>query len=177
MARRFVLLLAGALALASTTPYAQARTHDLRLLPENVHWGYYDPAVKPVLRVGSGDTVRVEAMLARGLPRLYAAGVTDDEIPEALKVVERTISERGPGAHPLTGPIFVEGAEPGDALELKIVGFEFLHPYGVSGFIPGSGTLPEDFPYAKFRLVRFDTRTATAAFAPGVTLTLAPFWG
>src|SRR3954463_13719709 len=130
------LLLALAVTVLLATPAAmQSRTHDLRLLPENVHWGYYDPAVKPVLRVGSGDTVRVEAMLARGLPRLYAAGVKDAEIPEALKVVERTVSERGPGAHPLAGPIFVEGAEPGDVLELKIVSFEFLHPYGVSGFI------------------------------------------
>jgi acetamidase/formamidase/imidazolonepropionase-like amidohydrolase len=154
-----------------------ATVHDLKLLPENVHWGYYDAAVKPVLRIASGDTVRVEAMLARGLPRLYAAGVKDDEIPEALKAVERAVTERGPGAHPLAGPIFVEGAEPGDTLEVKIVGFEFLHPYGVSGFLPGSGTLPDDFPYAKFRLVRFDPRAATAAFAPGVTLKLAPFWG
>jgi acetamidase/formamidase len=157
---------------------AQAgRTHELKLLPENVHWGYYDAAVKPVLRIASGDTVRVEAMLARGLGRLRAAGVRDDEIPEALKVVERTVTERGPGAHPLAGPIFVEGAEPGDALELQIGGFEYLHPYGVSGFIPGSGTLPDDFPYAKFQLVRFDARAGTAAFAPGITLKLAPFWG
>jgi acetamidase/formamidase/imidazolonepropionase-like amidohydrolase len=151
--------------------------HDVKLLPQNVHWGYYDAALKPILRIASGDTVRVEAMLARGLPRLYAAGVKDDEIPEALKAVERAVTERGPGAHPLTGPIFVEGAEPGDALEVKILGFEFLHPYGVSGFIPGSGTLPDDFPYAKFRLVRFDPGAGTAAFAPGVTLKLSPFWG
>src|SRR3954464_15344497 len=123
MARRFVLLLAGALALASTTPYAQARPPAPRLLPQNVHWGYYDPSVKPVLHVASGDTVRVETMIARGLPRLRAAGVKEDEIPESLKVVERTITDRGPGAHPMTGPIFVDGAEPGDVLEVKIVSF------------------------------------------------------
>ena len=164
--------------LVATLVLAQApKTHELKLVPENVHWGYYDAAVKPVLRIASGDTVRVEAMLARGLPRLRAAGVKDDEIPEALKVVERTVTERGPGAHPLAGPIYVEGAAPGDALEVKIVAFEFLHPYGVSGFIPGSGTLPDDFPYASFRLVRFDPRAGTAAFAPGITLKLAPFWG
>ena len=123
--------------------------HELKLLPQNVHWGYYDPSVKPVLHIASGDTVRVETMIARGLPRLRAAGVKEDEIPESLKVVERTITERGPGAHPMTGPIFVDGAEPGDVLEVKLVGFEFLHPYGVSGFIPGSGTLPDEFPYVK----------------------------
>ena len=134
-----------------------ARTHDLRLLPGNVHWGYYDASIRPVLRIASGDTVRVETMVARGL--------------------QRAITDRGPGAHPLTGPIWVEGAEPGDVLEVKILGFEYLHPYGVSGFIPGSGTLPDDFPYTRFRLVRFNVREGTAVFAPGVTLRLAPFFG
>jgi acetamidase/formamidase len=173
-----LLLLASALVLASALTFAQAsRTHDLKLLPENVHWGYYDSTVKPVLRVASGDTIRVETMIARGLQRLRAAGVKEDEIPDALKVVERTVTERGPGAHPMTGPIWIEGAEPGDVLEVKIVGFEFLHPYGVSGFIPGGGTLPDEFPYVHFHLVRFDARAGTAAFAPGITLKLAPFFG
>ena len=110
-----VVALAGSL---STITVAQPRTHELKLLPQNVHWGYYDASVKPVLHVASGDTVRVETMIARGLPRLRAAGVKEDEIPESLKVIERTITERGPGAHPMTGPIFVDGAEPGDVLEV-----------------------------------------------------------
>jgi len=164
--------------LAIAAPNAQSgRTHDLRLLPENVHWGYYDASVRPVLRIASGDTVRVETMVARGVQRLRAAGVKEEEIPDSLKLVERTVTDRGPGAHPLTGPIWVESAEPGDVLEVKILGFEYLHPYGVSGFIPGSGTLPEDFPYTRFHLVRFNLRDGTAAFAPGVTLRLAPFFG
>src|SRR5262252_5917442 len=105
-----------------------ARTYDLKLLPENVHWGYYDAAVKPVLRVASGDTIRVETMVARGLQRLRAANVPAQEIPDSLKAVENTVKGRGPGAHPLTGPIWIEGAQPGDTLEVKIIGFEFLHP-------------------------------------------------
>ena len=164
--------------LAATVALSQSsRTHELKLLPENVHWGYYDATVRPVLRVASGDTIRVETMLARGLQRLRAAGAAEEEIPDALKVVERTVKERGPGAHPLTGPIWIEGAEPGDVLEVKILGFEFLHPYGVTGFIPDNGTLPTDFPYARFKLVRFDARAGTAEFVPGVTLRLAPFFG
>ncbi len=170
--------LCAVVALASTTIIGQApRTHELKLTPENVHWGYYDPSVKPVLRIASGDTVRVETMIARGLPRLRAAGVKEDEIPESLKLVERMVTERGAGAHPMTGPIFVEGAEPGDTLEVKILAIEFLHPYGVSGFIPGGGTLPDEFPYVGFHLVRFDPRAGTATFAPGITLKLAPFFG
>src|SRR3954471_6637586 len=129
MRNRMALLVGSALALASVRPIAQSRTHELRLTPENVHWGYYDPAVKPVLRIASGDTVRVETMIARGLPRLRAAGVKEEEIPDALKQVERLVTERGAGAHPMTGPIFVEGAEPGDTLAVKIIDFEFLHPY------------------------------------------------
>src|SRR5471032_3257014 len=109
-----------AIVLTSALAFAQARTHELKLLPQNVHWGYYDASVKPVLRIASGDTVRVETMIARGLQRLRAAGVKEEEIPEALKVVERTVTERGPGAHPMTGPIFVEGAAPGDAPSTKI---------------------------------------------------------
>src|SRR6266581_3222446 len=155
----------------------QSRTHELKLVPENVHWGYYDAKVTPVLRINPGDTVRVETMVARGIDRLKLAGVPDGEIPESLKAVERAVTDRGPGAHPMTGPIYVEGAQPGDSLEVKILGIEFLHPYGVSGFIPGSGTLPDEFPYVTFHLVRFDERAGTAAFAPGITLKLAPFFG
>jgi len=153
------------------------QTHELKLTPANVHWGYYDAAVKPVLRVASGDTIRVETMLARGVQRLRAAGVPDAEIPESLKAVENGVKERGPGAHPLTGPIWIEGAERGDSLEVKIQGFEFLHPYGVGGFVPNSGTLPEEFPYVGIKLVRFDPRSGLADFAPGIRLKLAPFFG
>jgi acetamidase/formamidase len=153
------------------------QTHELKLVPQNVHWGYYDASVKPVLRIASGDTVRVETMVARGIQRLIAAGVAESEIPDVLKVVERSVTDRGPGAHPLTGPIYVTGAEPGDVLEVKILAFEFLHPYGVSGFIPNSGTLSDDFPYARFKLVRVNPAAGTADFGHGVTLKLAPFFG
>src|SRR5262245_2640480 len=171
------IIVLGCVLVASVTFPQSPPVHELKLMPQNVHWGYYDAAVKPVLRVASGDTIRVETMVARGLPRMRAAGAAEDEIPESLKAVERTVTERGPGAHPMTGPIWVEGAEPGDVLEVRILGFEFLHPYGVTGFIPDSGTLPTDFPYTRFKLVRFDLRAGTAAFAPGITLRLAPFFG
>src|SRR5712691_6575726 len=150
---KILSLAGGVVALSSVLALAQARTHDLKLLPQNVHWGYYDASVKPVLRIASGDTVRVETMLAGGLERLKLAGVPDAEIPESLKRIENSVTDRGPGVHPLTGPIYVEGAEPGDVLEVRILGFEFLHPFGVTGFRPGAGTLPDEFPYARFRRI------------------------
>ena len=135
---------------------AQSKTHDLKLEPKNIHWGYYDAKLEPVLRIASGDTVRVETMVAGGLQRLRLAGVKEEEIPQALKVVEETVKERGPGAHPMTGPIYVEGAQPGDSLEVHINSFEFLHPYGVTAFAPGGGTLPDEFPYAGLKLIRIN---------------------
>jgi acetamidase/formamidase len=159
---------------ASSAPASQS--HELPLKPEHVHWGYYSAAVKPVLRIASGDTVRVETMVAGGLGRLRAAGVPDAEIPPALKAIEVAVTDRGAGVHPLSGPIWVRGAERGHVLEVKFLSFEFLHAYGVTGFIPNSGTLPDDFPYARFKLIRFD-RSRTAQVATGVTIPLAPFFG
>jgi acetamidase/formamidase len=156
---------------------ATAATHELKLTPANVHWGYYDARVKPVLRIASGDTVRIETMLAGGIERLKIAGVPDSEIPDSLKQVENAITDRGPGAHPLTGPIYIDGAEPGDVLELHIGAFEFLHPYGLAGFRPFAGTLPDEFPYAHFKKVPIDAKAGTATFGPNITLKLAPFWG
>lgn len=153
------------------------QAHELKLAPANVHWGYYDAGIKPVLAIASGDSVRVETMVARGLDRLRLAGVGESEIPDSLKAVEAAIKTRGPGAHPLTGPIYVTGSEPGDALEVHIGPISFLHPYGVIGFLPGGGTLPGDFPYAYLKLLRFDPAGRTIPFAPGISIPLAPFFG
>ena len=165
------------LVMLSSTVTLAAEMHELKLTPANVHWGYYDARLKPVLRISPGDTVRVETMVAGGLERLRLAGAPESEIPDSLKQVENAVTDRGPGAHPLTGPIYVDGAEPGDMLEVRIQRFEFLHPFGMTGFRPGSGTLPDEFPYARFKLIRIDERAGTAAFSPGVTLKLSPFWG
>jgi acetamidase/formamidase len=175
MNRLFPFALSGFLLAAVVS--ARAETHELKLTPANVHWGYYDARLKPVLKIASGDTVRVETMVAGGLERVRMAGVPESEIPDSLKRVEDSVTDRGPGAHPLTGPIYVEGAQPGDVVELKILGFEFLHPFGVTGFRPGSGTIPDDFPYARLKLIRIKPGAGTVEFRPGVTLKLAPFWG
>src|ERR1700724_1995377 len=115
-----IFLLVGAV--THTTSTQQPRTHDLALTPEHVHWGYFDSRVPPVLQIASGDRVRVETMIAGGLQRVRLAGVAESEIPNSLKAVELAVTERGPGAQPMTGPIFVEGAEPGDTLEVRILG-------------------------------------------------------
>lgn len=155
----------------------QGAVQEIRLTPANVHWGYYDAKLKPVARVASGGRVRVETMVAGGLQRLRLAGVADAEIPESLKLVEQNVTDRGPGVHPMTGPIFVDGAEPGDVLEVQIQSIDYLHAFGVNAFSPGGGVLPDEFPYAAFKLLRWPDGADRVVFAPGVTLPLAPFFG
>ena len=173
---RIIPLAVSAVILASGLPLS-SQVRELRLIPANVHWGYYDARLKPVLTIQSGETVRVETMLAGGLERVRLTGASESDIPASLKEVENAITDRGPGAHPLTGPIYVEGAEPGDVLEVRILGFEYLHNFGVSGFVPERGTLPDEFPYVRYKLIRFNVPAGTAEFRPGVTLPLAPFFG
>lgn len=169
------------LIVAVTLPFvagAQApRVHDLPVTPANIHWGFYDAKVRPVLTIASGDRVNVQTMIAGGLGRLRQLGVAEADIPAPLKVVEQAVTERGPGAHPMTGPIFVDGAEPGDTLEVRFLSIGYLHTFGLNAFAPGGGTIPDDFPYAKLKLLRWAPGATAVEFAPGITLPLAPFFG
>jgi acetamidase/formamidase len=136
-----------------------------------------DARQKPVLRIASGDTVRLETMPSGGVERLKQAGLSDAEVPDFLKELERSHPDGDAGGSGLTGPIYVEGAEPGDTLVIEFISFEFLHPFGWTGFRPTRGTLPDDFPYAHYKLTRFHPDTGMADFLPGISLKLAPFWG
>lgn len=173
-------LLGAVVALAASLPAdsaAQVRTHELPLTPANVHWGHYDPALPPVVTIRSGDRVRLEALVARGLERLRMAGVPEASFTAGERSVEAAVTERGPGAHPLTGPIRVEGAEPGDVLEIRILEVEPLTAWGVSGFLPGGGTLPDDFPYAALRRFELDAAAGVARMGAAATIPLRPFFG
>jgi acetamidase/formamidase len=77
----------------------------------------------------------------------------------------------------MTGPLYVEGAVPGDSLEVRIQNIEFLTPWGLTAFLPNGGTIPEDFPSDGLKLVHLNERAGTADFAPGISLKLAPFFG
>lgn len=163
--------------LLSGSGAGQSAVQDIPLTPTNVHWGYYDARLKPIATIASGGRFRVETMVAGGLQRLRLAGVAESEIPDALKQVETAIIERGPGAHPMTGPIAVEGAASGDTLEIRIQSIEYLHPFGVNAFAPGGGVLPDEFPYSTLKVLRWKPGADRVTFAPGVTLPLAPFFG
>jgi acetamidase/formamidase len=166
-------------ALLSTALAAGAapKTHRLEATPATVAYGYYWADAKPALHVDSGDIVDVDTLLTNTPAGLAKAGVPEDKIQSSLKAVvsEVTGERKGPGGHILTGPVYVEGAEPGDVLEVKILSIELPLDYGYNGC---SGYVPEncdkDVP---IKIVRLDRKRMTAEFFPGIVIPLKPFYG
>src|ERR1700704_1526862 len=118
-------------ALAAVTAAAGVRaqapkTHRLEATPATIAYGYYWSDAKPVLRIASGDIIDVDTLLTNSPTGLQRAGVPDNKIQSSLKAIvsEVTGDRRGPGGHILTGPVYVEGAQPGDVLEVKIVSID-----------------------------------------------------
>ena len=132
----------------TAAPFMEAQnrtpqTHRLEASPSSVAYGYYWSEAKPALRIASGDIIDVDTLLTNTPMRLARAGVPDNKIQESLKAIVDGVTgdKRGPGGHILTGPVYVEGAEPGDALEVKILSIDFAIDYGYNGC---SGFLPEN---------------------------------
>jgi acetamidase/formamidase len=181
--RAIFALLAGLASLARVAPAAviaatpAPRVHRLEATPSTVAYGYYWAAAPPVLRIASGDILDVDTLLTNTPTGLARAGVPDDKIQASLKaiVAQVTGERRGPGGHILTGPVYVEGAEPGDVLEVKILAVDFALDYGYNGC---SGFLPENCDRAAgTRILSLDRQARTATFAPGIVIPLRPFFG
>ncbi|HVC20002.1 MAG TPA: acetamidase/formamidase family protein [Vicinamibacterales bacterium] len=165
--------------LAAGRPRAPRRPAFYRLnpTPATVAYGYYDAATKPVLRIHSGDTVEVGTLITSTPARLEKAGVPAGEVQSSLKSIVDTVTDKGPGGHILTGPIYVDGAEPGDVLEVQIRKIRLDLPYAYNAFGPKSGFLPEDFHESRMKIIPLDRKAMVARFAPGIVIPLHPFFG
>ena len=160
-------------AAATRTP----ETHRLEATPATIAYGYYWSQAAPVLRIASGDIIDVDTLLTNTPAGLEKAGVPEARIQSSLKsiVAEVTGERRGPGGHILTGPVYVEGAEPGDVLEVKILAIDLAIDYGYNGC---SGVLPENCESgAPARIIPLDRSAMRAEFAPGIIVPLHPFFG
>src|SRR5580704_9626620 len=132
--------------LPSLATLLPAADHVLKVTPQTIAWGYYWSAAKPVLTIRSGETVEIETV--SGNPeRLEQAGLPPDQVPPALRTLYKEIpeSQRGPGGHLLTGPVAIEGAQPGDVLEVRIREIRMAVPFAYNTFRKGSGFLPDEF--------------------------------
>ncbi len=173
-----VIALSALVSLATASAIAHPpKTHRLEATPTTVAYGYYWSDAPPVLRIDSGDIIDVDTLLTNTPTGLAKAGVPDGKIQASLKaiVTEVTGERRGPGGHILTGPVYVESAEPGDVLEVKILSIELPLDYGYNGC---SGYLPENCETgAPSKIMKLDRSKMTAEFLPGIVIPLKPFYG
>ncbi|HEV8309027.1 MAG TPA: acetamidase/formamidase family protein [Methylomirabilota bacterium] len=147
--------------------------HVLPATLDTTQWGWLDPKEPPKLVVNSGDTVAVETMMHSH--NKIQPGTTMDEIVALRR------ANPGGGPHSVTGPIYVNGAEPGDVMEIRI---KKIVPkaFGVNFNLPGRdfptvGALAPEFPNGWVRYFYLDWDKKQAEFKPGVTIELQPFPG
>ena len=145
------------------------RIHLLPATLETTQWGWFDNAQPPVLRINSGDTVALETMMHSH--NQIVPGTTIEQIKKL-----RT-DHPGRGPHTITGPIYVEGAEPGDVLKVtinKIV----PRSYAVNFNVPGMfGEFPKEYADGQVKYLYLDWDKKITEFLPGVLIPLQPFPG
>lgn len=151
--------------------------YQLKPTPKTITWGYYAASAQPVLRVHSGDTVEIQTLITSSPKRLEDAGVPPGQVEQSLRDIFDQVKDKGPGGHILTGPVYVEGAEPGDVLEVRIESIRLAIPYAYNAFGPGRGFLPDDFPYGRMKIIPLDAQRMVAHFADGIVIPLHPFFG
>ena len=144
----------------------------LHLLPatlETTQWGWFDNAQPPVLRINAGDTVALETMMHSH--NQVVPGTTIEQI----KKLRTDYPGRGP--HTVTGPIYVEGAEPGDVLKVtinRIVPRAYAANFNVPGMF---GEFPKDYSDGQVKYLYLDWDKKVTEFLPGVVIPLRPFPG
>lgn len=145
------------------------KTHLLPATMETTQWGWFDNAQAPVLTIDSGDTVVMETMMHSHNQVIPGATI------EQLKKLRTDNPGRGP--HTLTGPVFVNGAEPGDVLKIKVNRI-VPRAYGTNFNIPGMfGEFPKEFQDGQVKYLYLDMQRKVAEFLPGIEIPLKPFPG
>ena len=143
------------------------KVHLLPATMETTQWGWFNNAQPPVLHVNSGDTIVFETMMHSH--NQVVPGTTIEQI----KKLRTDFPGRGP--HTLTGPVYIEGAEPGDVLEVNVLSIDMAIDYGYNGC---RGFLPDNCDTTQpQKIIALDRRKMTAEFLPGIVIPLRPFFG
>jgi acetamidase/formamidase len=124
----------------------------------------WDNSAAPVLEVESGAVVELETVDASG------AQLTRDSVAADVAAMDMT------KVNPVTGPVFVKGAQPGDALAVEILEL-CPRDWGWTAIIPEFGLLADEFPEPWLNISRVDPPTGWVEFLPGVILPFEPFPG
>ena len=140
--------------------------------PETCHWGFFDAKLEPVATVPSGAEVTINTV-SGGPEVLPGEGF---HIPPELLEMHKAGVPKVPG-HLLTGPVAVEGAAPGDVLQVDILDVTLRQDWGYTFIRPLSGTLPLDFAERHDATIPLDAENGMATLPWGLKLPLAPFFG
>ncbi len=178
--KKLIVLLVSLMVAVSAQLYSQkigskSNPHVLVPSAKTVAWGHYWSETPPVLYIKSGDRVRVHTLLTSNPTRLKNMGLPPEQIEKELIEVQ-SLEDRGPGGHVLTGPIYIEEAEPGDVLEVKIHTVKLAISYGYNA-IGTNGFLSDEIFVRKSMIIYLDTGKMTADFADGIVIPLKPFFG
>ncbi len=149
-----------------------SENYELHATPKTVHWGQFDASLKPVLRIKSGDRVTLHSV--NGEPAMMPAAPFKI-LPEQNDIFQNCT--KGLGPHILTGPIWIEGAMPGDALEVRVLNVSLRQDWGYNFIRPLSGTLPEEFPIWRVLHIPINRDTMEADLPWGIRISLKPFFG
>jgi len=146
--------------------------HHLSSSPETVHWGWFDAALPHVLTIASGDRITIDS-LSGGPANLPGEGFG---VPPELLQVHAKSQRRLPG-HILTGPVAVQGAQPGDVLEVRIIDVTLRQDWGYTFVRPLAGALPNEVEAFEQIISRLDREKKVGLLPWGLEIPLRPFFG
>ncbi|KTD52873.1 acetamidase/formamidase family protein [Legionella quateirensis] len=150
---------------------AMGNTYKVPATEKTTTLGLFTLNKTPVIKVRSGDTVSMETWNSC-LHEMVYNKTTPAEVAQFY--VKHDIQKRR-GMHSLTGPVYVDGAEPGDVLEIRILDIQ-LNDFGYNFLSPTQGILSE-FTKPRIKYFKFDKKNNTTEFTQGVCLQLKPFPG
>lgn len=180
-----------ALSLVSLSAFAAEPhfDHYVPLTPETAVIGNFPAQKAPILTIKSGETVKIDTgggnrwndqdpdawLKAQGLPDRTTA---TPAIAETVKVLAETPRQADiKNGHILVGPIAIDGAMPGDMLEIRILSVVPRISYGVVSMGPGNGGIPNEVPGPFFKPVSLDLKRNVGIFDQGIEVPLGPFMG
>lgn len=152
--------------------------HTLKANCQTVHLGGFSDKLPPAAIVRSGDRLSVETYTGY---YIYAQAPSEFLTPEFVEICHHLPPERkvGPGPHLLTGPVYIQEAEPGDILEINLENISPSLPIGFNAIRPGWGALPDRFNDAALRFIPLNLEKQIAEFPlnSGIQIPLKPFFG
>lgn len=177
-----MMLTHGAWAGDLVKPNAAKPDHTVKSTIETVVRGYIATDTPVVLKIKSGDIVRIDTISHGGITEdpvatFGAAGIPKNQVLPDVIDVARVTKERGWSGHVLTGPLYVEGAEPGDMLEVRTLKIDIRVPYGVNSTGPTQGVVPGLVKQPTSKIIKFDLARNVALFSDEIEVPLGPFMG